>query len=371
MFNNERYPFIRAFEGSDGKTYYISFFADGATGFSVEDLPGTEIINFCEMDLAVYKRRLNELKNTQYSFDKYEKLREQAWGIAGLLKDKHRYIYFFTTFDLEHIFSKPVYAEEDNWEKVLDEYYKSDIGNAVNILEEVVTLQEIFKFAIDLCLNKDNMPDRHVAEKLLGFLYQYREFNKFVLKSGYALMPAKDGFLDYERVKYMNDNGISDTKQQLKIINSDSKNLSVMNYYIIEHLYEMLYFEFMQIMKHGGQVKICKNCGKYFILPDNRKREYCDRIFKDGKTCKEIGAAAVYKNSLGNNESPLKIAQREYNKMYSRMSRSLDKPSDKKLNRDLSEEAFKAWVKVYSAAKKDYKDGKISGEEFLNIIQRN
>lgn len=371
MFNNERYPFIRAFEGSDGKMYYISFFADRTTGFSVEDLPGTEIINFCEMDLDVYKSQLNELKHIQYSFDKYEKLREQAWGIADLLKDKHRYIHFFTTSELEHIFNTTVYAEADDLEKCLDEYFKSAIGDAVNVLEEVVILQDIFKFAIDLCLNKDNMRDRHVSEKLLGFLYQYKEFNKFVLKSGYALMPTKDGLLDYEQVKYMNDNGISDTKQRLKIMNADSKNLSVMNYYIIEHLYEMLYFEFMQIMKQGGQVKLCKNCGRYFILPDNRKREYCNRIFKDGKTCKEIGAATAYKSALGNNESPLKIAQREYNKMYSRMSRSLDKPFDKKTDKDLLEEEFKEWVKIYSAAKKDYKDGKISGEQFLNIIQRN
>lgn len=368
MFNNEWYPFIRAFEGSDGKTYYISFFADGTTGFSIEDLPGTEIINFCEMDLDVYKSRLNELKHTQYSFDKYEKLREQAWGIADLLKDKHRYIHFFTTFELEHIFNTTVYAEADEPGKCLDEYFKSAIDDVVNVLEEVVTLQDIFKFAIDLCLNKDNMRDRHVAEKFLGFLYKYREFNKFVLKSGYALMPTKDGLLDYEQVKYMNDNDISDTKQQLKIMNSDSKNLSVMNYYIIEHLYEMLYFEFMHIMKHGGQIKLCKNCGKYFILPDNRKREYCNRIFKDSKTCKEIGAAAVYKNTLGNNESPLKIAQREYNKMYSRMSRSLDKPSSKQSDKDLSEEKFKEWGKIYSAAKKDYKAGKISGEEMLRLL---
>lgn len=50
----------------------------------------------------------------------------------------------------------------------------------------------------------------------------------------------------------------------------------------IERLAEMFYFEFMQIMKDGRQIKRCKNCGKYFVLRDNRKREYCERPFKDG-----------------------------------------------------------------------------------------
>ena len=54
--------------------------------------------------------------------------------------------------------------------------------------------------------------------------------------------------------------------------------------------------------------------------------------------------------------------------MYSRMSRTLDKPSYKKSEKDLTEEEFNKWSKTYSRAKKEYITGAVSGEEFLKII---
>ena len=50
------------------------------------------------------------------------------------------------------------------------------------------------------------------------------------------------------------------------------------------------------------------------------------------------------------------------------MSRSLDKPSYKKSEKDLTEEEFNKWSKTYSRVKKEYITGAVSGEEFLKII---
>ena len=64
----------------------------------------------------------------------------------------------------------------------------------------------------------------------------------------------------------------------------------------------------------------------------------------------------------------LKAALGIYNKMYSRMSRALDKLPDSKSEKDLTEEEFNKWSKIYSKAKKEYITGAVSGEEFLKII---
>ena len=48
-------------------------------------------------------------------------------------------------------------------------------------------------------------------------------------------MPCKNGLLDYERVKYLNDNNITDTKEQLKVMHENGSNLSVISYSIIFH----------------------------------------------------------------------------------------------------------------------------------------
>lgn len=55
--------------------------------------------------------------------------------------------------------------------------------------------------------------------------------------------------------------------------------------------------------------------------------------------------------------------------MYSRMSRALDKLPGQESEKDISEEEFKDWSKKYSKAKRDYKNGIISGDEMLNIIR--
>ena len=121
------------------------------------------------------------------------------------------------------------------------------------------------------------------------------QFNEFVLPSGYALMPNIDGKLDFETVNEINENDITDAKEQLHIMHETGQALSVINYSIIESLSELFYYEFMQMMKNGRQIKLFKNCGKYFVLKDKRRREYCERIFKGGKTCREIGAIAQCK----------------------------------------------------------------------------
>ena len=47
----------------------------------------------------------------------------------------------------------------------------------------------------------------------------------------------------------------------------------------------------------------------------------------------------------------------------------LDKLPGQESEKDISEEEFKVWSKKYSKAKRDYKNGLISGNEMLNIIR--
>ena len=366
MFHEKIFPYMKAFEGSDGKIYYITYYADGHTDFHIEHCPGKEIIDFCELDLSEYENKLYEFKNMEYSFLNYEALKNYAWGIADILKEKHPQAYFFTSHNLSNILSRPITEEESNSKELLDRIYRQDIEDSRNILEEVIILYEIFREAIKLCLDKENLKSRHISEKLIGFLYKYPQFNDFVLQSGYALMPNIDGRLDYETVKAMNENNITDTGERLRIMHKDGKTLSLMNYSNIEKLSEFFYYEFMQIMKSGRRIKVCKNCGKYFVLKDNRGREYCDRIFKGDKTCRDIGAAVKYKSSL--EDVYLKTALGVYNKMYSRMSRALDKLPDSKSEKNLTEEEFNKWSKIYSKAKKEYISKAITGDELLKII---
>lgn len=58
----------------------------------------------------------------------------------------------------------------------------------------------------------------------------------------------------------------------------------------------VLSFDLMNIQYYHIQIKQCENCWKFFI-PKNRSDEiYCDRIYKNGKTCKQIGYFEKEKN---------------------------------------------------------------------------
>lgn len=59
----------------------------------------------------------------------------------------------------------------------------------------------------------------------------------------------------------------------------------------------------------------------------------------------------------------------EYNKVYSRRYRAAGKYAGEHSGRDLTEEQFKAWSAAASQARKDYVEGKISGEEMLARIR--
>ncbi|HBC30276.1 MAG TPA: hypothetical protein DC024_03365 [Clostridiales bacterium] len=120
--------------------------------------------------------------------------------------------------------------------------------------------------------------------------------------------------------------------------------------------------------KRGIRIKRCGLCDRYFVLADKRKRDYCDRIYKGKRTCKQIGAKQKFNQSV-EQDSFLQEFQRIYNRMYSRYYRMDAWDSDRQTNK-MTEEQFKAWISAASKARQEYKAGVISGRELLKRIDR-
>lgn len=62
-------------------------------------------------------------------------------------------------------------------------------------------------------------------------------------------------------------------------------------YYRIQQIGDIIAFDASYYVKSDIKIKICENCGKYFIPTSRSDEIYCDNIFNKatGKTCKEIG----------------------------------------------------------------------------------
>lgn len=66
--------------------------------------------------------------------------------------------------------------------------------------------------------------------------------------------------------------------------------------YQVKDVFAFISLELINIQIHSIVIKQCENC-KHFFIPNNRSDEiYCDRIYKDGKTCKQVGYSIKEKN---------------------------------------------------------------------------
>lgn len=104
----------------------------------------------------------------------------------------------------------------------------------------------------------------------------------------------------------------------------------------------------------------CKNCHKFFIPDSLHNIKYCNRIYKNGKTCREIGVESAYKRKLNEDE-----ALKKYRSRYSSLSSNASNYPDSTIALKRLEE-FK---KVGTEKKKLYKDGKLSKEDFIKWIE--
>ena len=165
----------------------------------------------------------------------------------------------------------------------------------------------------------------------------------------------------YEYEKYNNVN----IKEHLKNIriNFDYKDWLNCNYKNIEFAYEtdsffsILYLFMWKLTKLNNVVYVCKNCGKYFIPDFQYNSKYCNNIYSDNKTCREIAAQIQYKKKL-----EAKPVLKKCRTFYQTLQKNASLYGGKHIERY---ENFKKESKVM---KKAYEEGNISIEKFSNWI---
>ena len=117
------------------------------------------------------------------------------------------------------------------------------------------------------------------------------------------------------------------------------------------------YIEFISDKRHV--IKQCKNCGRYFIPENLRDIKYCNNIFKDNKTCKELGKQISYKKSLKSDK-----LLNMYRKMYLSLAGSVSHYGTVK-----AIEKFENYKKEGAVMKKKYLDKGISGKDLRKWIE--
>ena len=73
----------------------------------------------------------------------------------------------------------------------------------------------------------------------------------------------------------------------------------------------------LKIIERKININICKNRGKYFIPKNKSNEKYCDNIFENAKTCKELS----YQLKLSNDEVE-KVCRNSYKTQNAKKQRN-------------------------------------------------
>jgi hypothetical protein len=109
----------------------------------------------------------------------------------------------------------------------------------------------------------------------------------------------------------------------------------------------------------------CQCCGRYFIPKTKKKTLYCDRISRNGKTCKQRAPALKHKRTA-KNQTVIEEFDRAKWRMYKRYDRTLDEKSASE--KDLSLLEYYEWLRQATAARDAFLRGELSQEDALRII---
>ena len=126
--------------------------------------------------------------------------------------------------------------------------------------------------------------------------------------------------------------------------------------FFIESAHDLLALELMLVLSRGKLLKKCGCCGKYFFPEGRSDTHYCNRVGKDGYSCKKIGANRNYRKQ-GRADS-VKIL---YDKV-TKHNRYL------KSKGALTETEYTRWMTEAAAQHTRFKNGEISEDALTSWL---
>lgn len=142
-----------------------------------------------------------------------------------------------------------------------------------------------------------------------------------------------------------------------KVLSENKVKPEIVDIYTVEQIKDLIFLEMLYVAEQNMHISQCRNCGKYYSSA-YAGTDYCDRIFKDDKTCKLIGAKKTYSMNLKADDALVL-----YEKMYQALQY-------KKRRAQTNAEIADIQKKISSirTEREKYKKGEFSSDEFIEII---
>lgn len=258
---------------------------------------------------------------------------------------------------------------KDLLNKILDCFTPYDVKASVEdyFKKCFKSLKEIIpdKFAEIILMSTQN--NYILKKKKSSVLAQNKELNinfHILLLDSYTMAEAISEANDDSKIKLMFSNLFSFSGNLYNSVNYGIEPVIYKNKLILIDLFNVkselaaIHLDAVGLFKSNIVIKKCENCGKFFIPTSRNDEKYCDNIFRNNKTCKELG----YYEKVINNDV-LKTYRTIYKTQNARKQRNKDNIPD-------VDYRFKQWVEFAKKELEKCKKAIITVEEFKNNISK-
>lgn len=121
---------------------------------------------------------------------------------------------------------------------------------------------------------------------------------------------------------------------------------------------ELVGFHLKECVRQEVKARICKNCGRYFVIRGRITAQYCNWAINGSRPCRDIGAPRVWEKRKSG-EPLFVMYRREYKKRFAWIKAG-----------KLTREAFYAWSKKVREKKAECEAGVITEEQFKLWLER-
>ena len=227
------------------------------------------------------------------------------------------------------------------------------------VKDNLIYYQSIFRKCINFVYSIDNPSDmKYLTHKQIFFLYNqlyqdtFAEFKQDFHSTDLLDYQYNDFPIKKELAKFYDINALVSAIEE---VDPTGRKLHSLQQFETSNLFTSFYITLFNVVAvNKMHIKICGNCGRYFIT-HKETVTYCDRVIGDNLTCKNIGNKEYQKRKLENDP----IYDR-YRKIGSKKQLRRDRNPEIEIYKKDLEQYRKTGKQMY----KDLCSGKITHEEF-------
>lgn len=306
---------------------------------------------FDSKNIIEYPKNQNEVDNNYKEFQRIILESKNISLLYGNHMDKiiSEYIsYKNLLFHPQH-FTETGEPELPRWDNIIDLDH-AELCLFINRIKDIVSYCYI-ETSSEI-LNKLSPIERYMVYREKAYHKEFDmglsldlDFKNIKIEKNYIF----PGYIDHKSSKMLTD------LDWVKYFHDENVESSIIDVYNLD-LMGLTLFEFVELIKSNKQIKKCNNCSKYFIVRGRKDSLYCDRIYKDSKTCKEIGAISIYREKTKDDE-----LFKEYHKAYKRNYARIK-------SKKISSADFSKWGEMAREFRDDVLNGTLTLIEFVDWL---